>query len=235
MMASALLEPGRPVSRRPSPDTARSGARFVVLDGTPEDHPQRRAPRPGGRGLAAPVAGRRLARRCRGSSPRSAAEVERRQQPDAADGPEIFLFIHDLAAVPRPPPHARTTSASRAASEDASPADHLDDDPPRRARRWASTSIVWCDTVNNLNRTFDHQALREFEMRVLFQMSPTDSGHLLDSPHASKLGPNRALFFSEEQNRLEKFRPYGLPSEEWLGRVREQFSGARRRGHLTAR
>ena len=47
-------------------------------------------------------------------------------------------------------------------------------------------------------------------MRVLFQMSPTDSAHLLDSPDASKLGPNRALFSSEEQNRLEKFRPYGI-------------------------
>ena len=44
-------------------------------------------------------------------------------------------------------------------------------------------------------------------MRVLFQMSPTDSGGLLDSPTASKLGRNRALFASEKQNWLEKFRP----------------------------
>ena len=56
-------------------------------------------------------------------------------------------------------------------------------------------------------------------MRVLFQMSPTDSGDLLDSPAASKLGRNRALFASEEQNRLEKFRPYGVPSEEWIRNV----------------
>ena len=48
-------------------------------------------------------------------------------------------------------------------------------------------------------------------MRVLFQMSPTDSGHMLDAPAASKLGAHRALFPSEEQNRLEKFRPYGIP------------------------
>ena len=76
--------------------------------------------------------------------------------------------------------------------------------------------ITWCDTVNNLNRYFTHQILREFEMRVLFQMSPNDSGHMLDSPHASKLGPHRAPFHSEEQNRLEKFRPYGIPADEWL-------------------
>ena len=85
--------------------------------------------------------------------------------------------------------------------------------------------ITWCDTVNNLNRHFTHQALREFEMRVLFQMSPADSGQMLDSPLASKLGPHRALFFSEEQNRLEKFRPYGLPADDWLRRVGEQLAG----------
>ena len=61
-------------------------------------------------------------------------------------------------------------------------------------------------------------------MRVLFQMSPTDSGQLLDSPPASKLGPHRALFYSEEQNRLEKFRPYGLPSDDWLQQVGEHLA-----------
>ena len=80
--------------------------------------------------------------------------------------------------------------------------------------------------LNNLNRYFTHQQLREFEMRVLFQMSPTDSSDLIDSPAASKLGRNRAFFASEEQNRLEKFRPYGVPSEEWIKNVGE---GLRRR------
>ena len=39
---------------------------------------------------------------------------------------------------------------------------------------------------------------------------------MLDAPHASKLGENRAIFASEEYNRLEKFRPYGIPTDEWL-------------------
>jgi hypothetical protein len=64
-------------------------------------------------------------------------------------------------------------------------------------------------------------------MRVLFQMSPADSGHLLDAPNASKLGPHRALFASEEQNRLEKFRPYGFPAEEWLRQVLERLGNRR--------
>jgi S-DNA-T family DNA segregation ATPase FtsK/SpoIIIE len=84
-------------------------------------------------------------------------------------------------------------------------------------------SLVWCDSVNNLNRTFDRQGLREFEIRVLFQMSANDSSALIDSPVAGKLGPNRALFFSEEENRIEKFRPYGLPDRDWLDRVARQL------------
>ena len=53
-------------------------------------------------------------------------------------------------------------------------------------------------------------------MRVVFQMSVADSSNLIDNPPAGKLGMHRALFSSEEDGRLEKFRPYGLPSEEWL-------------------
>ena len=52
-------------------------------------------------------------------------------------------------------------------------------------------------------------------MRVLFQMSAADSSTLIDSPAASRLGPNRA-FFSSEEGRLEKFRPYGVPSPAFV-------------------
>src|SRR5262249_27580796 len=86
-------------------------------------------------------------------------------------------------------------------------------------------SLAWCDTVNNLSRTLDRQSTREFELRVLFQMSAGDSSNLIDSPGASKLGLHRALYYSEEEGRLEKFRPYGWPSEEWLAWVRKQLQG----------
>lgn len=60
-------------------------------------------------------------------------------------------------------------------------------------------------------------------MRVLFQMSAADSSTLIDNPQASKLGVHRALFHSEDRSQPEKFRPYGLPSEEWLTWVRERL------------
>ncbi len=47
-------------------------------------------------------------------------------------------------------------------------------------------ALVWCDTVTSLNRSLERRALREFAMRVAFQMSAEDSANLLDLPLASK-------------------------------------------------
>ncbi|MDG2424438.1 MAG: FtsK/SpoIIIE domain-containing protein [Phycisphaerales bacterium] len=76
--------------------------------------------------------------------------------------------------------------------------------------------ITWIDTLNNLNRFTDRASQREFENRVLFQMSQMDSSQIIDSPAAGKLGPNRAILHSEEQGNIEKFRPWGLSDESWL-------------------
>ena len=66
--------------------------------------------------------------------------------------------------------------------------------------------------------------MKEFENRILFQMSANDSSTLIDTPAASKLGENRALYYSEEENRIEKFRPYGVPELEWLEGVKRRFA-----------
>lgn len=84
--------------------------------------------------------------------------------------------------------------------------------------------IMWCDTLVNLHRIFDRTMLRECTQRVLFQMSATDSAHLIDSPLASRLGRHRALFHREEMEQPEKFRPYALPSRDWIARVGRQLS-----------
>ncbi len=77
-------------------------------------------------------------------------------------------------------------------------------------------SVVWCDSLTNLTRALDRQALKEFTQRVLFQMSAQDSSTLIDTPMASRLGRTRALFVQEELERPEKFRPYGLPELDAL-------------------
>jgi DNA segregation ATPase FtsK/SpoIIIE, S-DNA-T family len=91
-------------------------------------------------------------------------------------------------------------------------------------------AITWCDSLNNLNRAWDRQTLREFEMRVVLQMSANDSSTLIDTPMAARLGPHRALLHSEEQGTLEKFRPYRQPSGDWLTQVANQLRAKRTNG-----
>lgn len=201
-------------------ETVRSGARFFVLDGTPEDHPhaEHLARLAGALPHHVDVGNWRDVGRIVAAV---AEEVERRQQPGANDGPELFLLIHDIARFRDLRRNENDFGFSRK-EEAASPADQFAN-ILREGPGLGVHILTWCDTLNNLNRVCDHQMLREFEMRVLFQMSPTDSGHFIDAPHASKLGPRRAYFASEEQNRLEKFRPYAIPSDEWIAWVHDQF------------
>lgn len=82
--------------------------------------------------------------------------------------------------------------------------------------------IATIDTYNNVSRFLGRKGLSEFQWRVLFQLSPSDSASLIESPEASKLGMHRALLFNEREGYLEKFRPYALPSNEWLQTVRNR-------------
>ncbi|MCB9953167.1 MAG: cell division protein FtsK [Planctomycetaceae bacterium] len=77
-------------------------------------------------------------------------------------------------------------------------------------------TIAWADSYNNVDRWFSRQTLREMEQRIAFQMNGNDSSSFIDSPAASRLGPHRALLYREETGTLEKFRPYGVPTTNWL-------------------
>ena len=83
-------------------------------------------------------------------------------------------------------------------------------------------TIVWCDTLGNLKRTLTNKTLKEFEMRVLFQMSANDSSELIDSPAANRLGMYNALLYTSQSGAIEKFRPYTVPSPEFV----RDFGGA---------
>ena len=151
-----------------------------------------------------------------------AAEVERRHSVERPDAPAIYLFIFDLARfrdLRRGEDYGYSFgSEPRKASPGQQFADILREGPGVGVH-----TIVWCDTLNNLQRAVDRQGLREFDLRVLFQMSGADSSQLIDTPLASKLGPNLALFYNEEDARVEKFRPYAWPAETWLAWVHERL------------
>jgi hypothetical protein len=198
-------------------------SRFYLLDGSPVDSPlagqlgqlKGVIPHP-----ATNVSWRDLPEVLAGL----AAEIERRRNDAAADQTPTYIFVYDLQRFRELRKADDDFSFSR--SDDDKPAapsklfvDILREGPPVGVH-----TIVWCDSVNNMNRTFDRQGMKEFENRILFQMSANDSSTLIDSPAASKLGENRALYFSEEENRIEKFRPYGVPEPRWMESVQRRFA-----------
>ena len=142
------------------------------------------------------------------------AEVERRTQGGTGGSP-LFLVLYGLQRLRDLRRPEDDFGFSRRGDDKPSPYRQflslLRDGPPTGVH-----TILWCDTLTNLNRTLDRQTLREFDLRVLLQMSAADSSTLIDSPIAAKLGPQRALFYTEEQGKTEKFRPYALPTLEWL-------------------
>ena len=151
--------------------------------------------------------------------------LTQRQAVDPVDQPSVFLFIYDLGRLRDLRRSEDDYSFSSGSSEDERPkpdkmlATLVKEGPPLGIH-----TVTWCDGLNNLNRTFDRHALREFGLRILFQMSPTDSSTLIDSPAASRLGQHRAYFHHEDVGRMEKFRPYGLPSDQWLESLRHKLA-----------
>jgi hypothetical protein len=152
-----------------------------------------------------------------------ATEVQRRIDADEANVSSRFLFVYGLQRAR----DLRQDDNFMPSFDSTQPV------APNPAQQFATIlregpdvgihTLVYCDTLTNLNRNLDRRALREFGMRVIFQMSQEDSANLIDSPAASKLGQHRAFYYNEEEGRLEKFRPYALPSDQWLTWVGEQL------------
>ncbi|MFM1997427.1 MAG: hypothetical protein RLZZ111_1814 [Planctomycetota bacterium] len=150
---------------------------------------------------------------------RLAAEVRRRIDEQVLDGEAVFVIIRDLGRFRELRRDENDFGYSALGGEQkATPAQNLvtllKDGPGVGVHL-----LIWCDSLTNLQRTFDRGTLKEFELRVLFQMSGSDSSQLVDSPAAVKLGPQRALFIHEETGTLEKFRPYAFPAGDWLAGV----------------
>ncbi len=149
-------------------------------------------------------------------------ELDRRRDKRLTDAPPVYLFVfglHRLRSL-----KVREDDFSFSASEETSDkADRVFKSILTEGPSWGLHVIAWCDTLTMLERMMERSTVREFGSRVLFQMSVTDSTSLIDTPAASGLGPNRAIFFAEDEGRIEKFRPYGMPSADFLDEVSRQL------------
>ena len=144
-----------------------------------------------------------------------AGEVQRRLDEQILNAESVFVVIRDLARFREIRRNENDFGFSLSGEQEATPAQQLvtilRDGPTVGIH-----AVIWCDSLTNLQRTFERGTLKEFELRVLFQMSGTDSSQLVENPAAGRLGEQRALFVQEETGTLEKFRPYQFPSDEWL-------------------
>jgi len=141
-----------------------------------------------------------------------AAELKRRAENEAS-GPEIFVLIQGLQNFKK---LRQEDEFSFSGGDTAgSPAATLLNLITEGAARGIHI-IVTCDTYNNVSRYLGRKTLGEFEMRVVFQMSASDSASLIDAPAASTLGMHRALFYNDREGSLETFRPYAQPDGGWI-------------------
>jgi len=181
---------------------------IVVLDSTPADSTDYEAL---GAYTAKLIGEQNISIRTAG--PRGAAaaidtiaeEVARREADGRADQPPIFIVIMGLH---RFRDLRKQDDYSFGADADAPKPDKQLAKVLRDGPAFGVHVIAWCDTAASLDRTLERQTAREFEARVLFQMSANDSTNLIDAPSAATLGRNRALLYREELGTIEKFRPY---------------------------
>ena len=136
-------------------------------------------------------------------------ELKERTENDVVDAPPVFIVLYGLHRY-RSLRKGEDDFSFSMDAEDTPKPDKVFAELLREGPVYGIHTIAWVDTLASLERACDRATVREFDNRVLFQMSMTDSSNLIDSPAANQLGFHRALFYSEEQGVLEKFRPYTI-------------------------
>jgi len=190
----------------------RGGVRFVLLDSTVSDSPEREfldrivqaVPHDITRVKGGDVT----------ETMNNLAEELKRRSSDEKSGnaPETFVLIHDLQNYKKLRQEDEFSFSSAEAASPAAVLLSLISDGPAHGIHVIAT----CDSYNNVNRFLGRKNLSEFEMRVLFQMSASDSASLVDSPDAATLGLHRALYYNDREGYTEMFRPYARPGNEWI-------------------
>ena len=198
----------------------RNAAHFVVLDSTPSGFPQRECLErllqavphtvvsAGNSNLMETMAG-------------LAEELKQRADNETA-GPEVFVLVHGLQNFKKLRAEDEFGFSSSDSAGSPTPAATLLNLITEGSARGFHL-VATCDTCNNVSRFLGRKTLSEFEMRVVFQMSASDSASLIDAPAAASLGLHRALYYNDREGSLETFRPYAQPDGEWLESVMQQL------------
>ncbi len=87
-------------------------------------------------------------------------------------------------------------------------------------------TLVWVNSLPDFERAFQRKGLEFFDLRAATLLPQNDAMNFLENAAAAKLGPNRAVFRSQDwqTGRLEKFKPYALPNAAALEQMRQRFA-----------
>jgi hypothetical protein len=199
----------------------KGAARFFLLDSTPPGVPQREFLERVIRAIP-----HEIVRVAHGELPevmgRLATDLKKRAGDEpSAKAPETFFLVHGLQNFKklRSEDEFGFSSGGSEAAQPAAVLQNLINEGPGSGFHVIAT----CDTYNNVNRFLGRKTLTEFEMRVLFQMSASDSASLIDAPDASTLGLHRALYYNDREGYIETFRPYALPGNDWIEEVAQHL------------
>jgi hypothetical protein len=219
VMSASLLGLAAQLSPCPTGPEA-LGTRFYVLDGTRPEAPEAGY----WKGLVANLPHKVTLGEIRDTAQviaELAEEVAKRQQSGGDNQSPLYLFIYNMARF-------------RDLRKEEEFSFGGDDKPASTGKLFSAIlrdgpacgvhTVAWCDSYATVNRLLDRQSLRDFDMRVLFQMNATDSSSLMDAPDASRLGVHRAIFYHGGHGQNEKFRPYGLPSKVWLDSLKRKLT-----------
>ncbi len=97
--------------------------------------------------------------------------------------------------------------SSEVTKPDAVLANILRDGPALGMHVW-----LWADSAGTINRWISRQSLRDIELRILMQMSSSDSNQLIDSNAANRLDRYVVLIQDDVEGKPVKFRPFELAS-----------------------
>jgi DNA segregation ATPase FtsK/SpoIIIE, S-DNA-T family len=156
-------------------------------------------------------------------------ELDDRNASGSQERPNVFLVVLGLQHCKKLKPDDSfgfSTDSSDTSDNAAAPFQRLYIEGPAQGIH----VMVQVDSYNNVNRFLGRKGLSEFELRVLLQMSASDSSSLCDQPTASNLGLHGGLFYNDREGRVETFRPYSLPEEGWLASLAERW-GTPVQGH----
>jgi DNA segregation ATPase FtsK/SpoIIIE, S-DNA-T family len=199
----------------------KNAARFVLLDSTPAGFPHREFLQ---RVVAAIPHGIVQVNNSNLAEIMNGLAEDLKRGDETGGAPETFVLIHGLQNYKKLRQEDEFSFASSDAGGTASPAAallSLIKEGPAQGFHVIAT----CDTYNNVTRCLGRKTLTEFEMRVLFQMSASDSASLIDAPDASALGLHRALYYNDREGYIETFRPYALPGNDWIEAVSQPLRG----------